>query len=444
LTGDEVVSAAAEERELWDADESLAENGILVVASTGPGTFALTGAVIDASTGAPVPGASVTIQRSAGGQSTQATTDADGAFAFVDVAVPGGSADFDLTVSALGYGLFRVINDPYLADETYVGSVELETEPQTYDESGPQQDNTIGAAAAGSGGYPSDTRVPEDIKVALFEIQAGTNCISDEDKDVQARNYPWKFYVLHVLTAEIYADWGLKAVKANAGPVQNYAWAEKKDGQEPYGPNNKSADISNVSNRHQCFKPHKKVPRKWKTWVEDVIDERIANKNGVIQKTEYRQGDYRCQEDLYPRGGDKLSQWGSKARADSDTQACGGDEAWRDIDEYYYTWSVKAGQEPAAPSTSHETASGKITFTFESTGGWRYILERYPRPCPGPDPSAQCWEEIYNRGWSWKKRKVPTSFTWDQPGCYRYRVKAKNPVGASSYKDYARGREICI
>lgn len=202
-----------------DEESTLAENGIAVYTSTAPGSFAITGAILNAGTaiGDPVANATVTIQPSAGGSSLQATTDVDGAFAFVDVPVVGESQLFDFTISAAGFGPYSVVNETFVADETYVISAELDSSTQSFDESQPAEDSTVGPTVTGTSGYPSHIRVPPSIMVEIWER---IDDCAKGDRKITTKNYPWKFYVLHVATAEIDSRWGRKAWKANAAAIQ--------------------------------------------------------------------------------------------------------------------------------------------------------------------------------------------------------------------------------
>jgi len=284
--------------------------------------------------------------------------------------------------------------------------------------------------------------VPPSIKVALFEKDPDCRRETDTVRDV--KNYPWKFYVLHVATAEIYADWRQKAVRANAAVIQNYAWSWRLRGLQQYGSNDKLAHIENTTNR-QCFKPHKKVPTAWSSHVNDVLDERVVNGNGDIFETQYRGGDPsgKCIESLYPRDGDKLSQFGSNARAEGDSADCGGAEIWRDIVEYYYNPTVQPGLAAAGPDTGYSKEPGKVRLSFSSTGSWEFEVQVELDAGEGP-----VWSRIHKRGWSTKLREIINAFTYDPPSdrqgsCHPYRVRATNPVASSSWVLFAGGQSIC-
>lgn len=269
--------------------------------------------------------------------------------------------------------------------------------------------------------------MPPSIKVRLYSHVNG--CQAGNFR--RTRNYPWKFYVLHVAVAEINTNWIEKAWKANAAAQQNYAWYHRIQ----------DSPINNTT-QYQCFKPHRRVPTRWKRWIGDVNDERLKLGNGNVQQTQYRAGRYDCSESLYPADGNKLSQNGSRARADSNTAACGGDEGWRAIAEYYYTGNVVAGAAPPTPTRSYSVGTSSITFNFNAVVGWRYSLQKHYSECPG-GAVGPCWVEIYDKGWDWGSRDIPKSFKYSTSGCHEYRVKAVNPVGSSPYGNYNNGNRIC-
>lgn len=414
------TSGASYSTEYFDDQESMVDGGVNVYTSTDAGTFGLTGIVLDDVGGNVISGATVTLTPSGGGRSISTTTDSDGAFAFVDVPVSGSTQDYDLTVSADGFGSYSVVNETYAASETYYTTAEMETTSQAFDEAAPLEDNTLGPTdAAGSSGYPSNTKVPPSLHVKLYNHDSGT---CDNGGNLRAtKNYPWKFYVLHVAAGEIDTQWHKTAWKANAAAEQNYAWYFRIQG----------TTVNNTT-QYQCFRPERSIPTSWKDWIPDVLDERIANSNGNITITQYRAGNSfsGCTDRTYPQNGNILSQWGSKSLDDNGCYS-----AWSSIDDYYYSSSVKNGSVPDQPSTDYSKSNGKITFNFDSTGGWHYVLQKY---------GGGSWNTIATVGWSWKMRDIPKSHTYDPNGnCYEYRVKATNPVDSSSWKVYNNGNTIC-
>jgi hypothetical protein len=440
-------------RELWSEEEVGAENGLSVVSSTAAGTFALTGVALDGSTGGPVAGARVFLidpyplchrperasrSEGAGGPSgcgsprTVASTTADsrGAFAFINIPM---APYLHLRVERAGFGTYEVRNVRYFENETYVTTVELGPTAQTYDESGTKADSTRTGASVGSG-YDSNGRIPPSLLVARFP-QTRPGC-EQAGSLLSVRRYPWRFYVLHTMSGEIFGSdfpngaFKIAAAKANAQAISSYAWYHRIRSTAAG-----SADVDNTT-RFQCFKPHMPVMRKWRTWVEDPLDERIADANNDILLTQYRRGTYSCVE-----GGDHapdnniLSQLGSKAREEQ----CGVND-WRSLDNWYYTGNVTGGLLPPRPQTSHTALQGGIRFNFESKVGnslvgWRYQVERFVG-------APVDWSRIYNRGWVWANREIPTTFTFTTTGTRKYRARACSPVGCSAYASFNGGNPI--
>ena len=318
-------------RELWSEEEVGGENGLSVISSTAAGTFALTGVVFDDSTTAAVTGANVYLidpfplchraestspshlepagPGDCGTARTVAstTTDSQGAFAFINMPP---APYLHLRVDGSGFGTYQLLNGRYLEDETYVSTIELGPTAQTFDESGTKADSTLSAATAGSG-YDSNGRVPPTLLVAQYP-QASDCSVGGSLRTV--RRFPWRFYVLHTMSGEIFGTafpggaFKIEAAKAIAQAIQSYAWYHRVRGGNAAG----GADVDNTT-QFQCFKPHRPVRRSWRTWVGDILDERIADSNNDIQLTQYRAGTYNCVEGgIHAPDGNILSQLGSR------------------------------------------------------------------------------------------------------------------------------------
>jgi Carboxypeptidase regulatory-like domain len=420
---------------LLTREESLAPDGLVAPASTPPGTFALTGVVVDDHR-APVENADVSLVPSGGGQELRARTDEDGAFSFVDIPIERRRQRYDFAVTAGGFGAYRVLNDVYESGEAYVITSELSARSQIYDEAG-HTSNQTGTRRAGSRvGYPSATRVPPMIRVAMYRHVDG--CATG--RYIERRRYPWAYYLLHVAVAEIDTRWGQRAWKANASAQQNYAWFHKIGGPKEWI---HGGFVTNTT-AYQCFKPHRRVPTVWSEWLPGVLDERIRRRVGGIQETQYRAGSYSCKEWLYRKNGNKLSQNGSRARANVNARGCGRHEGWRKIAQYYYTGKVVRGLPPKAPRHTWEVVrDGRLQFHFRSVGAWRYSVQRLFEECPG-DTVGPCWEVIGNTRWSPEDREIQNTFAFDPEGrCFSYRVVSLNPAGASRPAYFGKGLALC-
>lgn len=118
--------------ELLDEQETLTSDGQYVVTSTAPGTYALTGVLLDGATGQQISGATVYLRVTTcaptfcarpanGGSEVSTTSDASGGFAFIDVPA---SAPSYISVTASGYDTFEIYDD-FSPDETYDVSWEI-------------------------------------------------------------------------------------------------------------------------------------------------------------------------------------------------------------------------------------------------------------------------------------------------------------------------------
>jgi hypothetical protein len=426
--------------DLWPGDATGTSDGLYVVSSTASGTTALSGVVRDDSTGSPVAGAAVTLTYQScaptcSGVPTTTTTDEQGSFAFVNMP----ATTDDLTVGSNGYGLYSVVNDPYAADTPYETTVSLTAASQTIDMAGGAgtiADNSNFDTSLPGTAY-SQRRVPPSIRVELLNTyprSAGQQFCqaSGGPQNPPVVNYSFDFYILHVVEPEVgglnYNQIGMKAFMAIA---QNFAWFHKtKQG---------SYDVTNASNISQCFQPKEKVSvSQWNAWIQDVLDERIADSSDNLRETQYASGTApgSCDDPADPaHNGTQASQYGIKAHSEPTEPAypyasCQMSD-WRDLAVYYYptTWHVVSGLKPMLPKTSYSVSGGQITLNFNSqiygaNVAWRFYLQRL---------SGGSWRTFQTVKWSHASRSIPQSYTFtpSDSSCTRYRVKAWNPAGAS-------------
>jgi hypothetical protein len=413
----------------WSREDVDNANGLDVVSSTAAGTYALTGVVLDQAATSPVSGA--TVSMSCGTCATvTTTTNSSGAFAFIDVPI---GPSPQITVTASGYGLYSVANYDPAPDDQYETTVDLTSAAQAYDDSGSIGDATDSVAAGGSG-YDSNYRVPPFVTVGIFP-QTPTCANANPSSAPSVVRYSWRFYVLHTLQGEIGGDFGSaqdgffheQGAKAVAAAVQNYAWYWRQ-----HRPSGRAYDLDNTTS-YQCFLPHALVRRAFHGWLDDVLDDRIANSDGTIQQTFYKAGHYLCTDSSYPANGNDLSQLGAKAR----DEQCG-ETDWRNVDNYYYTGAVTAGRVPPRPSVSDTVLSKAVELDFPSLAGsshvaWTYFVDKFV---------TDHWVTIAHERWTASARAIPTTFTYQTAAPYIYRARACNPVGCSLYVDFNDGFAI--
>jgi hypothetical protein len=404
-----------------DTDELDSPNPVEVVTSTPAGSAAVTGVVTRADTGAGVGGARVTLQPT-GGTITQASvaiSGVGGVFAFTDIPTDPGGTSYNLTIADPTYGTYTLASDVYEPDTTYELTAPLSADAQWFNESSNAADAAMSAVSSTSG-YAATHRVPPTIMVGRY---GQTNSCASDGNHIDNRRYPWRFYVLHVAVAEIDTRWHESAWKANAAVEQNYAWAKNRN------PDSSSYDVTNTTS-DQCFKPEKKVPtNSWRTWIGDVLDERITNSSDGLPATPYRAGSYSCSESTYPANGNLLSQNGSRALDDN----CGY-SSWRSIVQYYFSYTVDDGSIPPRPDTSATPGSNAVTLHFPSrvSGSSDNVAWHYSDDVK----IGGNWVTIYDAGWDSNSRSVPTSYTYKTTACHEYRANASNPVGTSQYSTF--------
>jgi hypothetical protein len=109
--------------EYWSAEETMAEGGLCVVSASKPGTFALTGVVMQDDR--PVRGAHVTLASldASEGAALEARTDQNGGFAFVDVPVGGTQVCYRQTITVGGQVWMDL---DWASAGTYAQSVDLD------------------------------------------------------------------------------------------------------------------------------------------------------------------------------------------------------------------------------------------------------------------------------------------------------------------------------
>jgi hypothetical protein len=413
-----------------------------VYTSTGSGTAAVTGVVTADSTGV-VAGALVTLQPSAGGTATTVTSGTNGGFAFVNIPVDPSGTPYTLSVSAAGYGSYTVVNDTYDPDTTYMTTANLTSSAQSFDASLASQ----GSQTTGSGDFPpyvSFRRPPPAIEVALQPlVTTGPNQCASAGSTYAIKNYPFRFYALHVTKPEIGTSYPKAAVRANMLAITNYGWYFKR---HPAGSN---YNVTNTTS-FQCFKPWVSVPTKWTGWIDGVLQSHYRNgPNADILITSFNNSAgtasncFGSTQTSYRNNG-TLWQDGSRYQVVNGCYSI-----YQDVDNWYYGkfGSFADSTTPPVPMTSYSRPSGKVTLNFPSevtdgSGhiskvGWRYIVDKY-------DPSRGLWLTVYDKGWDWSSRSVPTSFTYNPSGnCYRYRAKANNPAGTTQWASFNNDHVIC-
>lgn len=136
------------ETEYWSPVDTDTQGGLCVISKTAKGTFALTG-VAQAQPAKPISEARVTLESLAPGQPgvrAETVTDADGAFAFVDMPARSMPACYRTSIVAKGYGRYVLVSDDIAPGQQYQQTIALTPAAQRYVEARNPRNCGIGSA----------------------------------------------------------------------------------------------------------------------------------------------------------------------------------------------------------------------------------------------------------------------------------------------------------
>jgi hypothetical protein len=470
-------------REHWPEDATGAADGIDVVHSTAPGTFALTGVVIDQATGESVPGASAIIHGTTFSPpceepcipisrpfAVSTTSDSKGAFAFIHMPNAYGG-QLHLTVNKQNYGTYTLENVSAVElNNAHVVTVALSSEAQMFDAGAPRDENperisaddgapvestTSFTQAANSPSYPSirgyrsQTRPPPVISVWMYPIPRGVRCpIKQTNPDGSHKGgvwvAPWRQYLLATMAGEIGGTFPPSVGRPTFGPVasaavgeaiHSFAWWYR---QRPNQAEQPGADISNTFQQHQCTNPALPLDSDWNRLLTSRIhNHRIARDGdpGSVYKAKYVDGRFECPDDssISEPSENRLGQKSTKAWEEN----CGRNNFDTNVDwqflvnRWYSVASVRDSLKPIVPKTRFFHIPGGIWFEFHSIVGnrnvaWKYFLERSETGNPNT------WRQFKVVGFENRLKDVRQEYK-HFPGdgrCWFYRVRAWNPVGA--------------
>lgn len=428
-----LVAPGTYSTELKTSEEVALDDGLKMTSSTAPGTFAISGVVINGETAQPVAGAQVTltlvpgIQGPMGGDKPITfLTGTDGAFAFINVPPKSPSNRVDFRVTASGFGDYTITNLTASADETYLFTVELETYAQTHDDSVVTQNNSpLPPSGAAATGYPARTRVPPFIRIAKYPIDE--ECVKTSNNP-RVRRYPWKYYVVRVMTGEIYGSgwpggwYRQQGASAVAQAIQGFGWYAR------IHPNNEpviGADGNNTRD-FQCMRLDRPPRPSWSGWVAGINKKRVTDPDHwEITQTFHRSGiNYSCTDQTTG-----LSQLGAKAR----DEVCG--NSWQQIVNYYYPNNfIEDSVVPPVPQVYHNGVPGALRFHFSSWVGSTRVAWRY-RLSYSTSGQPNTWRRIRTRGYSWPQGDVWEYADYTPPvgSCRFYRARAWSPNPADTW-----------
>ena len=426
-----VLPSGSYATEVWDSSEVGNDRGLEVVSSTALGTFATSGIVKDETFELPIAGAAVTV--TVGGTTVSTTTDSNGAWAVANM--PPGPTD--LTISAPpSYGSYQLTNSQSSPDTTYEQTVSLSTTALSEDDTPDTVDLTEQDQAIEPPGQAfSQSRVPPTMRVRMLNLYpVGSpnqkNCAplpgepgkSDQTPFRPVKTYPFDYYVERVAYQEL-GSFGLNDVgmKGNFALIQNYGWFHKTKGG--------SYDVDN-STRYQCFRERRRVDRRWRQWIKDVLDERVTTAQNKLRETRYFGNQIRgCSDPAYPQHGDIAGQLVLAGRSEQD---CPRETNWRNLVTYYYVQGTKVipGKRPLPPSTSAvHWANNELRINFSSNVYYKNVAWKFRVLQRQADGTWKQFPEVRLTG-SGMPSYLQLSAA-QAAGTHRYRVQAWNPVGWS-------------
>jgi hypothetical protein len=313
--------------ERWSVDDTETEGGVDVVNSTNVNTAALSGSVIDASTGAIVPNARLTILwretcpqcqvRPPEPAPAPVTTysSASGGFAFIHIRPKVNRYYAVLEVVADGYGKLELIRLQLDYNATFQTTIMLDETEQVWDDrlggpsgSGPgttengsgagmsAQSHVLNAALYGAHAY-----VPPMVKVREYKLNQQTCARAAGAGNGTVRWFRWRYYVLRVAAGEISGSgwpggfFDRQAMKANFAVIQNYAWRKMLEQTDPT-----LAAVNNTT-EFQCFPRVRTIGVRyvnehpigegWASWLNEALANRVVDEDvspKTITFTEYK------------------------------------------------------------------------------------------------------------------------------------------------------------
>jgi hypothetical protein len=437
--------------EAVDADLLGGTTQVAVIDSSPPAQAAITGVVTDAGTGTPISGASVTLSSSDGSvAAAQATSDANGLYAFNDIPATSTGTAYDLDVTAPGYGQFTRSNDPYFAGQTYEADSALTLSPQR---SNVQADFALASftsaapAATTAGAYPSSTIMPAVVRVDFWQPNHD-NCDNKTEVDQHTIvKYPWRFYISHVAAGELGNEISNEgAIRANLVAESTFGWNRMKVGHRTAA----GYDVRNTTD-DQCFQPGAKVPTGVNPVIDDQLKYRISKKDGSLDPAYYLAGPKKvCPGSAAEHetlNGGTMSQNGSQLMAQQ-SSLCPANARltdWKQIDGYFYVGSVHSAGLPPGPTTSYGQPTGAVTLHFPSrvSGvdvGWKYRVEALLRD---PITHALTWQWIDTESFRWSDHSIHTQYTYSVSSCTQYRARTHNGVGWSNWAYVNSNNIVC-
>lgn len=344
-------------------------------------TAAVQGTVVDSATGAPVPGANVSIPD----LGLSAQTDAGGLFAWPVIALSEPTVATTIQVQASGYGDWEIVNVRLVAGDTLLLRAELGTDPVHIVAPSPVPDRSSVAAAMGAAqlealavdqtGLP----IPRTIRV---RVTGYPYCDTTRPYTVQVIDFVE--YVKHVLPNEWVNSWPGESLRAGAMAVKMYAWSViAAGGKWP------DADVYD-STCDQVYNPS--VAYASTNAAVDFTWNWRLTRDSELVRTFYRAYLSQCPSGL---GGNCMGQWESRDLAfDRYT--------WDEILQFFYTNTVISGVDPVPGGWSLRYEGNgygdldRVKILLDGparpvdVGASDFTLEWWMKALPGQNGSTAC------------------------------------------------------
>jgi hypothetical protein len=183
------------------------------------------GTVLDSLTGEAIPGAEVSLLE----RGLTTATNSSGRFAWRDLSMQGEIETVTITVTAQGYGGWRLENASLIALDTLILNVEMGAEPVTIAMPEPRQEapgayreEMMGDIADLPEADLADLTIPETITVRVYGPPYSP-CIPDRT-GYTTEVLDFKYYVKHVLPNEWVRSWPGESLRAGAMAAKMYGW----------------------------------------------------------------------------------------------------------------------------------------------------------------------------------------------------------------------------
>jgi hypothetical protein len=299
------------------------------------------GTVVEKDSGLPITGANISLQS----LYLQTTTDHQGAFKFLDLSIPVSEHRTTVSISALGYGEWRMEDAMLLPDDTLILDVHLSTSPVTivipelFPSERPEPAPQSPLELEFQGIDQTNAPLPETIRVRITG-EVGT---CDHDLPYTVEVIDFMDYVKHVLPYEWILSWPRESLRAGAMAAKMYAWEIVADGGRY-----EDADVYD-SICDQVYIPDATYASTNKA-IEFTWFWRLTRSDGSLFRTHYMDWYWRCESYGAYFIGRCMGQWDTFHQS---TGNAGYAKLTWDEMLFQYYWDSELSYIPTLPPGSH-------------------------------------------------------------------------------------------